>query len=590
MNIITSVASGAALAVCSALAQWSEAPTTRNARRHFCHDLGCGFKNSRNRKVVASGEIREQYHFAPVPYRREPCPLPHLFNHFRTRIAETILPLPRWRDSTVRFSELPPWKFPRRSPDEMFNVSDASVIRSRCRADRAAAMPRPTEADPVWKDPATQPVDFITQYLVLMDDELRDKMSVASQCRVYSAEEWATASRWSSALFSSVKSEALTLRGSDVTLDEKHQFDMWPYFTVPYGHNKQHDLTIRPLTLQEKESGFSVMTTLANKLSKIKELKRIINARVASARAYQAAELVLRLYRFEGRRISPTYLRAARIVYQAVSQDLHLRDLENLDLRLAELQKRWKRMEPLQDLIRIVPFMLAPGITSDDAEAKFDRSASTLRGRLAGALKQLEERFGRYCNELQYPRQSGATAGYNGIKGRAPAGPADWLLSPAERAALVTEYLAKADACRAEPLSKDYCLIAEYLRRGGRIFADKRAVVGSAPFSPDHRRNETVLEEGFTGSPYRETGLDPSEIFKRGLKPRRLSDNIEYDVDVGLRHGLADTDAPAAIEDDDAPISDTRKPDNDLYMSDISPFLPQNGTVHTDDEDRLHEE
>ena len=98
--------------------------------------------------------------------------MPHLFGHFRARTG--ILPLPKWGNPAVRFRQLPPWKYPRRSPDQTYSVSGASVARSRSRADQAVRPP--AEVKPVWKAPAEKPVEFEKQFVwFLYDHELQDE-------------------------------------------------------------------------------------------------------------------------------------------------------------------------------------------------------------------------------------------------------------------------------------------------------------------------------------------------------------------------------------------------------------------------------
>ena len=53
-----------------------------------------------------------------------------------------------------------------------------------------------------------------------------------------------------------MKFDALERPGSDQSREERHKFDMWPYFTTPIGSNK-YDLVMRPLTLHEVEFGFA---------------------------------------------------------------------------------------------------------------------------------------------------------------------------------------------------------------------------------------------------------------------------------------------------------------------------------------------
>jgi hypothetical protein len=90
----------------------------------------------------------------------------------------------------------------------------------------------------------------------------------------------------------------------------------------------------------------------------------------------------------------------------------------------------------------------------------------------------------------------------------------------------------------------------------------------------DGRSDKQVLKEAGV--------VEPEERFPpaRAKRPRP---NIEYGVDDGLKHGLADT--VPGIEDDDAPIRDTRESSSAALMRESSPFLTTNVTVHTDDTD-----
>jgi hypothetical protein len=411
--------------ISTAFAQWTEAPAANSDGHYFCHDLGRGFKTSRTRKV-ASGNIRERYRVAPEPQRREPCPMPHLVGHFRTRI-EATLPLPRWRNSAVLFGHLPPWKYPRHSPDQTYNVSDASVVRSRLRADQAAAAaaaPRPAETKPVWKAPTEKPVAFEDQFVWVLYDhdlqdlnrldkteipkELRGVRSIASRQRVYTAEEKNIVKVGLDGQFSKDKRDELEPPGAE-TRDERHELDLWPLFAETVGANPSaYDLRVRPLSLQELTSGFATMTTLSLQLSRAanKEARRIIDAKTASGRAYQAAELILRLYRFgtRDRAIPNRYLLDARTVYQAVIVELLLRDYEK---RIALGEKG--RLSTAPDLRQVAQFMLAPGNSSYDAAIKFDRQdASNFRDQLNDALGIIETKYGRFCKDIGWTPQTRA--------------------------------------------------------------------------------------------------------------------------------------------------------------------------------------
>jgi hypothetical protein len=426
------------------------------------------------------------------------------------------LKAPSWKNSAIHFATVLPTAWPPVPADQAkFAVSTASVRSARRIAD--TDRPRSVETKPVWKEPAEESIDYMTQFFMMMDDELTDKISVASRRRIYTDDETRTAERWNSALHSVVKYDAMTPHGTELlSRDEQHKFDLWPFITERAGANQSgFDLKVRPLTLQETEYGFARMTALAIKMSRSKELKKIVSAKTASARAYQGSEFALRLYRFGDRRIIDAYLLAARIVYQQVSFGLKVRDLEK---RVEQLSRGRRKQAP--SLLVVGPFMLAPGVSSYDAESKFDRDASVLRELLNDGLERIEERFGGFCNALVIPPQTGIWPCYNGIKDRKkPAPLADRILSAVERADLVAEYLDKADSFILRPMvSEDgirwlraaYRLIAHYLELGGRILTGYGDPVEGLPaFIVDGRSAAQVLEAGFSGSRFRDIGLDP---------------------------------------------------------------------------------
>ena len=469
-------------------------------------------------------------------------------------------------------------------------VSPESVVRSRLRADQAVRPP--AEVKPVWKGPAVEPVDFLTQCDLFFDEkmqdetrldkeqidkEMRDVVSVAFRRRVYTAEELYIIDVGDRGQFSNDKREALALPGTELlSRDERHRYDMWPALTEPVGANQSgYDFKLRPLTLQEGERGFAAMTTLANKIGRNKQLKKIVNAKTASARAYQAAELDLRLYLFgdrNDRRIP--YLREARFVYQTIRLELLARDYEK---RIEQVSRGRRKRGPSRLLV--VPFMLAPGVSSYDAELKFDREASVLRELLNDALDIIEEKYGSFCKEV-IPPQTGGGACYTVSKDRKSAPPTDPELSPAERAAEVARYRAEAESLKSYLIDwqvawrRDaYLAVAKYLERGGHISYGGTAF-GIAPGLYDARSDRQVLKEA--------GAVEPEELFPPA-KARRPRPNTEYGIDVGLRHGLAD--AVAGTEDDDAPIRDTREFSSAVLMREASPFLTNNVTVHTDDTD-----
>jgi hypothetical protein len=443
-----------------------------------------------------------------------------------------------------------------------------------------AATHRPAEAKPVWTKPAEKPVDFEDLFLWVLYDaeladldrldktvipkELRGVRSIPSRQRVYTAEEKYIIAVGRAGQFSNDKRVALELPGAE-TRDERHQYDMWPFFTEQVGENKL-DRKIRQLTLQEVASALPVMTTLASLILRAanKDVRRLIDAKTAVAQAYQASEIILRLYRFGMRdRVAPDgLLRAARVVYHTVSFDLLLRDYEN---RIALGKKG--RLSQAPDLLEVVRFMLVPGNSSYDAALKFDRDASSLRERLNDSLDIIEAKYGRFCKDLGLPPQTRVRAGYNGgIKDRESAPP---ILDHEAEAARYRRAEAAPYLKGEEWLRDAYRALAEHFEGGGHIFCGYTAY-GVARGLYDGRSDKQVLRDA--GVVEREERRFPP------AKAKRPRPNTEHGIDVGLRHGLADTIA-AGTDDDDAPIRDTREPSSAVLMRESSPFLSNISTL-----------
>jgi hypothetical protein len=308
-------------------------------------------------------------------------------------------------------------------------------------------------------------------------------------------------------------------------------------------------------------TGFVITTTLANQISRAanKEVRKIIDAKTASGRAYQTAELILRLYRFgtRDRLVPDSLLRAARVVYQQVSLELTNRDYEN---RMALGEKGRRSTAP--DLLSVVSFMLAPGNSSYDAAIKFDRDASSLRERLNDSLDIIEAKYGSFCKDIPLTPQTRARAGYNrGIEDRKSAPP---TLDHEAEAARYRREEAAAYLEVEEWLRDAYRALAEHFERGGHIFYGHTAH-GVARGLYDGRSGRQVLREAGV--------VEPEERFPPA-KAKRLRPNIEHGIDVGLRLGLADT--VAGIGDDTAPIRDTRESASTVLMREVSPFFVRN--------------
>ena len=557
----------------SGLAHWSAALAANNAG-YLCEPL------RRGRRVLP------EWRYSVVRFGLPPWKHPRHSpdeTFFAPGVPAATLPLPKWGDAAVRFAQLPPWKYPRRGP--AICVSDASVVRARARADQAVRPP--AEVKPVWQAPAEEPVAFEDLFLWVLNDaeladldrldktvipkELRRMRSIPSRQRVYTAEEKYIIEVGISGQFSNDKRVELEPPGAE-TRDERHQYDMYPFLTEQVGEIKL-DRKIRQLTLQEVASALPVMTTLANLLLRAanKDVRKIIDAKTVVAQTYQASELILRQYRFglRDRVIPDGMLRAARVVYHTVSLDLLARDYEN---RIALAGKG--RLSTAPDLLDVVRFMLIPGKSSYDAAIKFDRDASSLRERLNNSLDIIEAKYGRFCKDLGLPPQTRVRAGDNSNRNRDLAAPADH--PPEDRAAEVSKYLgnaARLNSYLIDPRDartrKAYLAIAEYLTRGGFICRGGTAY-GVAPGLFDGRSNKQVLRDA--GVVERDERRFPP------AKAKRPRPNTEYGIYEGLRHGLAG-DAASAVENDDAPISDTRKSEGNLYLRDLSLFFPHTSTV-----------
>jgi hypothetical protein len=300
----------AAVSTMSGLARWSEAPLPRMGPFPLYFD-----------------EDQPKYRCHTEPDERS-------YNSsasMRVAMADALPVVRPWKECAIRFEPPRPDK-----PLKQFlllppgAVSKTSARRARAeailQAAYRAAAPR-IETKPIWRPPANEPIDDLNRFAMLMDDEISDKISMASHERIYSADELATEQRWLGR-YSSVKLDALAPpgTGADQSREERHRYDLWPYFTVPVGANES-DLVRRPLTLHEIEYGFAKMTTLVTVLAQHKRLKKFVNAKTAQGRAYQAANFLLKIYWSGQRRVDTLYLIAARIVVQAVSLVLEIRDL-----------------------------------------------------------------------------------------------------------------------------------------------------------------------------------------------------------------------------------------------------------------------
>jgi hypothetical protein len=493
-------------------------------------------------------------HWSPGP------PVPKDIRYFCDGFYDQTdnIPLPHWWEPTIRFGKQPPWQYPRRDPERLYFVSPASVGRARRRADKAAKRRHPPDFKPAWQPPAQKLTSLINHFDMLMDDEIVDKASLAEHKRVYSVDEILIRERWHAAQYSSAKAVELDEPGAE-SRDERHQFDLWPFLTERVGTN-QLDLKVRPLTEREVRHGFEWMTTLADQISRNKnpEIFRIIDAKVAWAKAYQAAEFVLRLDRFgvRDRGIPKHYVLAARFVYQRIHFELLLRDYE---VRIEQVSRGRRKRGPSR--LDVVTFMLQPGVSSTDAKLRFERNDRDLRSLRADELDLLEEKYGRFCKALVIPPETKVRAGYNDNRGKRQI--ETCLLSPDERVRELRDYVSKAKAATGL-LRKSYLRIAKYLFTVGKILIIPPIYFGTAPLRDDDRRRR----EKVAGDAGYSTESDP-ELFEPP-KRRRPKPDKEYGIDVGMRHGLAD--AVTALEDDLEPLTETRMPETDVDTSDVPLF------------------
>ena len=85
-----------------------------------------------------------------------------------------------------------------------------------------------------------------------------------------------------------------------------------------------------------------------------------------------------------------------------------------------------------------------------------------------------------------------------------------------------------------------------------------------------------------TNKSLKEAGVvEPEERFPPA-KAKQPHPNKEYGIDVGLRHGLADT--ITGTDDDDAPIRDTREPARPPLCGRLPPFCQQTHNTPYDEE------
>jgi hypothetical protein len=446
----------------------------------------------------------------PIPDRSRIAPFRIDSRTLRAWMRGADIKAPKWKNSSVRFYERghPP------SPFAFFSVPQASVARARARADAAAAKPRPIKPTPTtWKRSDIEAVDYGTTISMLMDG-LFDETGVATLRRAYSAEEEAMLARWHRGLFSQIKYDAgpfmIRWTGKGGLIIEERPNPVHQRRQI----RRYHD---RAATDWDLNGAFSLMLWWATKINRL--IKNRCNAKTPTGRAYQAAAAIRDYHRLR-MGIGEADIIAADIVIEDIGE--HLR-------------RSGRRIDWWQ---RTVTLDLLEGASSYEAADRFGRDASSLRERYDAETLAIEAKFGRYCNDLWEPPQKPIRPCYNIYRKTGSAKP--WLaevqLTPSERAALVQQYVGKANSPflkwgYGDPLTwirwragirYGYKLIAGYLENGGRI------LTGYAPpadlpeeWFVDRRSDARILDDAL-GSFFRQPGLDPFD--GRLTSPRIVND------------------------------------------------------------------
>ena len=183
----------------------------------------------------------------------------------------------------------------------------------------------------------------------------------------------------------------------------------------------------------------------------------------------------------------------------------------------------------------------------------------------------IEAKYGSFCKDIRSTPQTRAGAGYNSNRNKDSA--AHRILDHGDEVAKYRRAEAATYLEVEEWLRDAYRALAEHFERGGHIYYGHTAH-GVAPGLYDGRSDKQVLKDAGV--------VEPEELFPPA-KARRPRPNTEYGIDVGLRHGLADT--IAGTDDDDAPIRDTRESDSAVLMREASPLLSNISTTSPYDEE-----
>jgi hypothetical protein len=352
-----------------------------------------------------------------------------------------------------------------------YNVSAASVARAKVQAGavqsrtqdlrwhganhrRIAELIR--EIGKSWKAPAVEQIEYAMTIAMLLDNLLTET-GIATERRVYDAEELAMLSRWTRGLFSQIRYDAGPFwTGRKGILEGR---------TAPHWHYIDRSIIVAA-SESDLHSAFSRMLHRSAEINS--KIRSRCNAAAMAPRAYQAAAIVRDSY-LHGLRVSATDVISAGIVIEAISQQL--RRPGRID---------WSQRTATLDLLE--------GVSSHEAADRFGRDPSSLRERLDSETVAIEARFGRYCNELWEPPQKQNRPCYNSnVDGRSAPEPwpASRYLTPSDRAALVLHYVELASGKPhlkwgngKDPLAWiyesawlriAYKLIAQYIEAGGPI-------------------------------------------------------------------------------------------------------------------------
>jgi hypothetical protein len=179
---------------------------------------------------------------------------------------------------------------------------------------------------------------------------------------------------------------------------------------------------LRVVTRHDAAAAFALMTGLADERLRNEAVSFCDPFERPVARAYQAAMKVIGAHYIEKRlRVGATYLAAARIVVQCVEAELLLHDLPQKKRELSALAKgKAIRLSPwtfntVADVLARYRDLQVDGKAFEgsrlDAVAKIHgRDRSTIGESVNfAAIPNLQEVFGRYCNDFSIPPNGGST-------------------------------------------------------------------------------------------------------------------------------------------------------------------------------------